>query len=375
MATCELTKILLLVTLYVGISVSWRCPDKMSLMSNQTRDGPFETEIGFNSTFPFVKTVNGSVTQIVPFVNISRMWLELNFTMEQQTPLQALLTKHPNLTSAAIIYNCNITMLNCTVTCIFKGENVKGDNISEAENGLHVCNDGYHLHLLTNNSHWLVGRWTHLCEYFVTMQVKEPNLAWMTLIGNETVECDFNTSIPIRYNITLYGHNLTRVDRECTQNDNQTVFCSVTNSTRDVYNISVLNCTIHRNPWPVWINAKFNHSDDDLMAYEYDNPDYYYYRDDYYDGEEDDDDEDEDEDNGEDDEEVIVQSTPEPNHEKQVKDPTNVGDAPLPSGSLFLVVGIIALAAVAVFAITFRKKKIGTRETSHFHKRPPRSLY
>ncbi|AAF99253.1 pr152.4 [rat cytomegalovirus strain Maastricht] len=379
MATHALTKIVLCVAVCTGLSTAWRCPDTMSLMANQTRNGSFETVTGFNSTFPFVKTVNGTVVQLAPFVNISRMWFELNFTAEQKTPLETLLNKHPNLTSAAIVYNCNVTTLNCTVACVFKGETTEGSrevNVSDAENGVHVCNDGYHLHRLMNHSHWLEGRWTHLCEYFVTLQFKEQNLAWMTLIGNETVECAFNTSIPIRYNITLYGYNLTRVDKECTQRDNQTVFCSITNSTRDIYNMSVLNCTIHRRPWPVWINAKFNYSEDELMTYEYDNPDYYYYKDgDYYEDEDEDEDEDEeneDEYNGNG-EELINETTSKPNYAKQVKDPTN-SDVVIPPGSVLLIIGIVALVAVTVLAVTFRKRRGGVREMANYQKRS-RSLY
>lgn len=355
MITCAVAKILLLTTLYTEASAAWMCPDVMSLVANLTRNGTFETEIGYNTTFPLLRTVNGSVISHVPWINVSRMWLELNFTAEQETPLTTLLEQHSNATSAGIIYNCNVTALNCTVDCVF-GEQTATElgeesNISSTNGSNDVCTSGYHLEDLTNSSTWLETRWTRMCEKFVSMQVMDQSLAWLKFIGNETVLCEFNTSIPIRYNITLYGYNLTRVDQPCTEDENQTVMCSVSNSTRDIQNTSLLNCTIHRNPWPVSINAKFNRSAEEMEYYDYeeDNEDYYSFDDDGYDTENE-----ESEDDGK--VEEVDESSHESIREKRVGDPKEEEPKPAPQDTLVLVIGIIALGTVAVFAIIIRRK-------------------
>lgn len=374
MAVFKLSKIILFAAFCVSVSAKWKCPDTITLMANLTKNGTFETDIGFNSTFPLVKTVDGNVTRVAPWINLTRMWLELNFTAEQKTPLMTLLGKHPNITSAAISYNCNITYFNCTAECRFTKDAVQmiGEepNVSDSATDGDVCTDGYDLQALTNHSHWLESRWSKMCDYFLTLQFKDQNLAWMTFVNNETVRCEFNTTVPIRYNITLYGQNLTRMDSECTQNENQTVVCVISNSTEFIQNTSLPNCTIHRNPWPVSINAKFNYTDEELQEYTYDDPDYYEYLDDYYTEESNENDEDGEEDDEEDGEEDAVRLDGESGYEKQIEDPKKDTGNTVPPGNVLLVAGIVALATVGVLVILFRKRKIKPQDSSTYCNHP-----
>lgn len=370
MAICVMIKVFSLIAFCGVVSATWRCPDKMTLVANLTSNGTFLTEIGFNTTFPFVETVDGNVTMVVPWVNISRMWAELNFTAQQRTPLTELLSQHPNVSFAALIYDCNITALNCTVDCVFGERPTDGfeeSNTLGMINEDDVCTNGYNLSMLTNHSHWLEKRWTKLCDYFITLQYKEQNLAWLKLMENSTVTCEFNTSTPLRYNITLHGPNLTRQDEFCIQNANRTVMCSITNSTEYIYNMSLLKCVIHRPPWPVWVSAKFNFTDEELEEYQYeDGGDYYYYEDDgeyyYYDeyeGEyyDDSEEEEKEEENEQEKETVGAKSTPPTHHHaKRVGRPRGDKKKPGSENALVLVVGIIALATVGVLVILFRKK-------------------
>lgn len=300
---------------------------------------------------------------VAPWINISRMWVELNFTEEQRTPLTQLLQQHPNSSFAAVTYACNTTTLNCTVSCML-GD---GSNGSSAENGSSLCTDGYRLEYLTNSTRWMHLRWGKLCAKFMTLQIMEPNLAWLKLVGNDTVVCEFNTSVPIRYNITMYGHNLTRVDKQCTQNENQTVMCSISNSTLDIHNMSVLNCTIHRAPWPVWIVAHFNRSEDDMEEYYYyedEYEDYFEYDDDGYDvlieyreGEEDYEEYEEEEEEEEETQRVTGEGTVElPKHAKHVGGPPKKKPPPKRHGGPVLIVGIVAVATVGILAVLLRKK-------------------
>lgn len=377
-----LLKIFSVAILFVGVSAKWKCPDMLSLTANLTRNGTFETEVGFNRTFPLIKTVDGNVTQVAPWINLTRMSLELNFTAEQRTPL-TLLINQTNLTSVSVTYQCNITYFNCTVSCSFAEQTV--ERVNEESNllgteGSSLCTEGYHLSDLRNQSDRLELKWTKMCDYLVTMQIKDQALAYMRYTDNETIQCDFNTTVPLRYNITLHGTNLTDVEQICTQNENQTVMCLVTNSTQYIHNGSLPQCTVRSPPWPVMINAKFNYSEEELTQYQYDDPNYYDYLDDYYrenskeenEGEEEEEDEDEEEE--EEVEEEVEGTTLGPSYEKHVKDPRSDDKRAPPSETVLLVVGIVALAAVAMLAFMVRKRKTRARNV-HVHYNQSRSPY
>lgn len=372
-----ITKVILFVAFCIGASTAWRCPDALTLNSNLTTDNTFTTEIGFNTTYPLITTVNGTVEYVVPWVNISRMWIELNFTGQQRIPLTELLQEHQNASFAALTYNCNLTTLNCTVHCSF-GDQYTGElGESGSENGSDVCTEGYRTDFITNSSEWIHRRWNNLCGKMITLILMEPSLAWLKLVGNDTVRCEYNTSIPIQYNITMYGTNLTTIERECDRDENRTVICVLTNSTRDIHNMSSLGCTIHRPPWPVWTDASFNRSDEDLEGlgdYYYDDDDYYYYddeeieyvihnRDDYeYD-------EDEEKEEEETEEEPInaEENNETGHHQRDSHHAKSIGDRPKDDGnsapaSPILIVGILALATVGILAIVFRKRLRKPRE-------------
>lgn len=257
---------LVLFAAYVGRSSATGCYGAgMQITSFYTSQN--ETiwgEIGFNTSYPFLIQVNGTLLTNYSWVDPTKFGAELNLTEVQRTPLTNL-SIVTNSSRVGVEYNCNMTTLNCTVRCLYGSE----DGLtSGGQSGGGFCGDGFGLELLRNSPN-LTARWIEVCDNLTTEQILDEASVHIGLSDhNETIICEFNTTVPIHYNVTLWKGGLNATTRPCHQEPTLEVTCRVEANLTNVENVSDVICTVW-SQWPVRVNGYQYRDDDGDYYYDY----------------------------------------------------------------------------------------------------------
>lgn len=256
----------LLVSVYVDRSSAFSCDESGMLLSAiyTHHNESLRQELGFNTTFVLLAQNNGSTAIQYPWTDPKKFHTELNFTHVQWDSLKNL-SLVTNSSRVGVHYSCNITTLNCTVFCTV-GE---GEGLGETGQSGGFCGEGTGLELLRQDPN-ITSRWFELCGNVTGAQDSDPSPVYMDLInGNQTLFCEFNTTVPIMYNVTLWEGGVNTTTAPCVQNGNLTVMCYVEVNVTGIRNVSDVICTISSPYWPVR-----------LTGYQFDDEYYEYYEDD-----------------------------------------------------------------------------------------------
>lgn len=204
-------------------------------------------EVGFNTTFVLLARENGSLMIQYPWTDPNEFGTELNFTELQRDPLKNL-SLVTNSSQVGVHYSCNLTTLNCTVWCTF---GPGGTSLGDAVQGTGgFCVEGFALDSLKNSTN-ITDRWLELCDNLTAVLNKDLSPVYMDLTeNNQTLFCELNTTVPVRYNVTVWGGGVNATTEPCRQNRNLTVICYVEVNVTGVENITDVLCTIRSRWWP-----------------------------------------------------------------------------------------------------------------------------
>lgn len=262
---------LVLISLYVGRSLtasSTACYGGGILITvlYTNQNNSLDAEIGFNTSYPFLKLHNGTLVTNYSWVDHDLFGAEMNFTELQRDPLKNL-SVVTNSSVVGVEYSCNITTLNCTVRCL-NGSEEDGLTFG-SESGGGFCGNGFGLELLRNSPN-LTERWIGVCDNLTTEQILDEADVHIGLSDhNETIACEFNTTVPIHYNVTLWKGGLNATTRPCHQDPTSLlVLCHVEANITNIVNVSDIVCTVWSH-WPVKINGYQYTDDDGDYYYEY----------------------------------------------------------------------------------------------------------
>lgn len=261
---------LVLVSLCVGRSSAAECYGAgLSLTAIYTHQNEsVRGEVGFNTSFALLIQENGTLGLSYPWIDANEFGSELNFTARQREPLRNL-SVVTNSSQVGVHYLCNLTTLNCTVSCSFGSGEETGLGADANRSAGGFCSEGSDLESLKESPN-ITNRWDRLCLEVMEAQTDESSSIRFELQdGNETVTCDYNTTVPVRYNITLWGGGLNTTTVSCRQDLNRTVICHVTANVTGLQNVSDVLCTVLSSSWPTRFAKRLFEEEDDFYIYEY----------------------------------------------------------------------------------------------------------
>lgn len=237
----------------------------MSLTSIYTpQNESVRGEIGFNTTFPLLIRENGTILLKYPNVDPNKFWTELNFTEAQRDPLKNL-SLVTNSSQVGVHYVCNFTTLNCTVRCTFASDEEGLGNTDQSVGGF--CADGFDTRSLKDAPN-ITDHWVDLCITMLDLETDEPSRIQLWLRDdNQTIVCDYNTSVPIPYEVRLWGGGLNTTTVPCVQNWNRTVVCHIEANVTGVQNVSDILCTVLTSSWNTRFARRLYDEEDDFYLY------------------------------------------------------------------------------------------------------------
>lgn len=129
-----------------------------------------EIKIGFTEHTRMIIVENGSTVEVDPWVVLSEMSIELNFTMEQKMFLQELHEFYPDSAKVSVTYYCKIVNFRCFVACDIGHRIVRAREHSIAydrelnRSVVETCTRGHDVDTLRNSSETISNRWSDLCK-------------------------------------------------------------------------------------------------------------------------------------------------------------------------------------------------------------------
>lgn len=233
----------------VGRSSAVACHDSGMLLSTfYTRgDESVRGEVGFNTTFVLLARENGTIVIRYPWMNATEFETEMNFTELQREPLRNL-SLVTNSSRVGVHYSCNLTTIECAVNCSF-GSNETGLGAADRNVG-GFCVEGFGLEMLKNSSN-ITERWLRLCDDLIAVQNRDASPVYMDLTSDgQKLFCRLNTTVPIRYNVTMWDGGVNATSAPCRRDRNLTVICELEVNVTGVRNITDVLCTIRSEWWP-----------------------------------------------------------------------------------------------------------------------------